>query len=383
MKRTLAWRLLRTSAIVALSSFVGRLMLDALFPDRPLHGLPALCLELLGLMFLGALITCTIAVIITWWANGWSFVHKPVRLTSAARSIVQPIDDDGHARTRRPRVRLGAPINGVSPVRRHIEEIRDLLNRLVPCSESLYQYGNPDDALNLLADLTLNDQKRLLCLGLIEGKKEYIGNAVRQMLLKLDPSYTTVGRVLASLPEEDRNEIEKSRFRMLHGELTDEPKPVLPLTETDRQRITRELRDVARDIGGLPYEDAVWILVPKNAETEATWIEAVGGGGEDPLLSEVRLSHRVFYNPSSEARYQLLTEFRRALWVLHVHNHPAEPNKGATAIPEASSQDREFSVSWKYMRPELAEKIKFFIVMGLNIVEYSLEGNLTHQWSPL
>lgn len=298
-------------------------------------------------------------------------------ITSSPRSSLTPGKP-----IKRSRVRLGSGHEtSVSasrePARRHIEEIHDLLGRLTSCAESLYQYGNPDDALNLLADLSLNDQKRLLCLALVEGRREYTGNAVKQMLLRLDPRYTDLEAVLTNLPSEDRAEIEKSRLRALEGELPDEPKAPAEPTEFDRQRITDALREVADEIGLLSYEDAVWVLIPRNPEEEVVWVEAVRS--DDPALSKVRLSWMTLYQPGKEERYELITMMRRALWVLHAHNHPREfPEE--PEVPEASPEDRAVSVSWKYARPELVDKMKFFTVTGSRVVEYSMQGNLTKEW---
>lgn len=299
-------------------------------------------------------------------------------LASPPRVYSNPLEKP----VKRIRVRPGSgqetPVSAAGkPPRRHIEEIRDLLQRLTSCAESVYQYRNSDDALNLLADLSLNDQKRLLCLALVEGRKEYTGSAVRQMLLRLDPRYSDFEAVLATLPDEDMAEIKKSHLRVLGRELPDEPKAPAKPTELDHKRIAKALREVADEIGLLPYEDAVWILIPRNPEEEVVWVEAVRS--EDPVLSKVRFSWMTLYQPGKDELYELITMMRCALWVLHVHNHPREISK-EPEVPEASPEDRVFSVFWKQARPELVDKMKFFTVTGNCALEYSMQNNLTKEW---
>lgn len=85
-------------------------------------------------------------------------------------------------------------------------------------------------------------------------------------------------------------------------------------------------------------------------------------------MSRTRLSFEVMYDPKKEEKYDLIIAMRRALWILHIHNHPELPDYISLCGPTAADQD--FALQWKSIRPELASKMKFFVVQGDSAVEY-------------
>ena len=58
-----------------------------------------------------------------------------------------------------------------------------------------------------------------------------------------------------------------------------------------------------------------------------------------------------------EGKFKLLSSFRAAQWVLHIHNNPTPYRKGGRL--ESSASDRWISIYWKQERPDLEHKGNF------------------------
>jgi len=147
-------------------------------------------------------------------------------------------------------------------------------------------------------------------------------------------------------------------------------------TEADAERITRELREASSRIGYLKVEEAFWALVPSNIEENTRWIEAAGGN--DSILSRLRLQSQVIYEPTADDRYNLMAAMRKALIIIHVHNHPELP--GYITYCKPSPEDLVFATYWKSLDPDLEGRMKFFVVKGKCVVEYSLPQDETKPW---
>lgn len=251
--------------------------------------------------------------------------------------------------------------------RHHIEELRDMLSNLKRDAEFLYRYGSPGSSVGLFQSLSLDDRKRLIYLALAEGDED-VQNVARYLMQNLSSPPRNLAELLAQMSPEDKAEFAEIR--------EDKLLKTKSLTVIDRQRITEELRKVCGRIGFLKVEEAFWILIPKDPIGDAIWIEAVGG--KDEVLSRIRLPFQVMYDPKKEEKYDLITAMRRALWILHIHNHPKLP--GYISLCEPTADDQGFALQWKSIRPELPSKMKFFVVQGDSAVEYSLTQGGTRRW---
>lgn len=251
--------------------------------------------------------------------------------------------------------------------RRHIEELRDMLSRLKQEAAFLYRYGNLASLDDFFNNLSLDDKKRLIYLALTEGDKD-IQNVANYFLKKLSPVPRNLKELLAQMSSEDKGELAELMEDKLSG-----PKS---LTAIDEQRITAELRKACDRIGFLEVEEAFWILIPKDPAKDGFWIEAVGG--KDETSVRLRFPSEVMYDPEKEEKYDLLTTMRNAMWVLHVHNHPKLP--GHNSLCEPSDEDLGFALEWNSVRPELAKRLKFFVIKENMAVEYSLPQGGTRRW---
>lgn len=254
-----------------------------------------------------------------------------------------------------------------SPQRRHIEELRSLRpTRLIACAEALSRYGDMTDALNILADLTPTDQLRFLCLSLLEGQETQRTTA-QQLLRGLNPHWVHVEKALSTLSQEDREEIQQACV----------PSPTVTFGQYDQVQVIHQLTQLAAEIGSLSYEEAVWALLPNAPGQESMWVDATGGSHS--VTSRVRFHSDVLFDITPAERYELLSYFRQARWILHIHNHPIENIEDSEGV-EPSTTDQEFAASWKSSHPELGDRMKFFVLSGRRVMEYALPGNRQEPW---
>ena len=137
---------------------------------------------------------------------------------------------------------------------------------------------------------------------------------------------------------------------------------------TNNQKIIEELKKACEQIGFIDVEESFWIVIPKNPEEEAVWLDAVESGRDNEFLSSVRLPGTATCRPSEEKIKELVTIFNQALRVLHIHNHPF--NEGETDSGRPSEADIYAAAYWKSITTGLANKMKFFIIQGNKVVEY-------------
>lgn len=133
-------------------------------------------------------------------------------------------------------------------------------------------------------------------------------------------------------------------------------------------RVAEQLAVACSKMGSLAIEDAFWVLIPKGA-SPATWISAVGQ--HHGLSASIRLPGMVMYSPSRDEAAELLVAMRPCAVIIHVHNHPLEPYPGIKGSSKPSRADLMFAGGWKQRLPEVAHKMRFFIVHGDQVVEYS------------
>jgi len=146
------------------------------------------------------------------------------------------------------------------------------------------------------------------------------------------------------------------------------------------QRVIEELKKACAQIGFSDIEEAIWVLIPKNPKEETVWLDAVGGGKDDKILSSIRLPFQVMYRPSEEEKRKLIALMQEALWVLHIHNHPY-----GVGLCEPSYNDICFAADWRSINSDITNmmslksilrnaitfKMKFFVIQGNKVVEYS------------
>lgn len=236
---------------------------------------------------------------------------------------------------------------------RNTEELRDILVSLKHDAEYLYQYGDLSYSKDVFNGLSVNDQRRLIYLALSEGDKE-MQNVAQELMQRFWERSLSPTELLATMSPEDKAEFMKESYITESSE------------ETIAQRIDTELHKTCERIGHSEVEEAFWILIPNDPAVEAVWVEAVGTEGK--VSSFVRFHNQVIYNPDREEKYELMSLMRKARYILHVHNHPETP--GYITYCKPSDNDQSFALYWKSVRPELASKMKFFIVKGHNFVEY-------------
>ena len=246
---------------------------------------------------------------------------------------------------------------------RHIEELRDKLSILKHDAEYLYRYGSPANSIELFNKLSLDDRKILIYLALSEEDKD-VQNVSHYLMQQLSPAPRNRKELLTQMSPEIRVALE------------DKPSTPKSLAAIDEQRIIEELRKGCDRIGHFKIEEAFWILIPNDPAEEAVWIKAVGG--KDEILSRVRMPSQVIYYPQERRKLELITAMRGALWILHIHNHPELP--GYISLCEPSDNDRSFALQWKSVRSWTEGKMKFFVVQGASVIEYSLPQGRTKKW---
>ena len=134
------------------------------------------------------------------------------------------------------------------------------------------------------------------------------------------------------------------------------------------ERIAEQMAVAFSRIGFSKVEHAFWVLIYSDRSREPSWISAVGQ--HDGLSLSIRLPGMVVYHPTEEMVAELLAAMRTCDCVIHVHNHPVNPYPGVTGSSTPSKEDHHFANSWRWRLPEVADKMKFFIVHGNEIVEY-------------
>jgi len=104
--------------------------------------------------------------------------------------------------------------------KRPIEKLRDMLGHLKNDAQWLYRYGDPVNSISIFKQLTRDDQKRLLCLALIEDDND-IKNVARYLLKRLDPATGSLEQLLNQMSTEDQAEVKGISTKVLHNELPD------------------------------------------------------------------------------------------------------------------------------------------------------------------
>ena len=238
-----------------------------------------------------------------------------------------------------------------------LEEIRGMLCKMKFCSECIFQGGDMEAAWEHLSGLNSDDERRFLfCHTLVAG--DHIDkSAARALLAKLNPAWASLEDVLPTLPPIEREEILNTKSIM---DKFYQPQKEAVLEDKDEKRISLELSKAVKTIGPLPYKEAVWVLIPVNEGKDSIWVQDRPGEDE-------------------EGKFKLLSSFRAARWVLHIHNNPTQYRKGRDF--KSSASDRSSSIYWKQERPDLEHKMKFFIVVGNEILEYSMVFNKTKIWT--
>jgi len=135
----------------------------------------------------------------------------------------------------------------------------------------------------------------------------------------------------------------------------------------DDLQVFEQIALASEKIGFSSVEHAFWILIYPDG-SEAKWISAAGQ--QYGLSSSIRIPSAVYYDPSDKEVSELLAAMRDCDWVIHVHNHPLEPYPGIHGSSTPSKQDRRFATHWKHRFPEVADRLRFFIVHGEELVEY-------------
>ena len=237
---------------------------------------------------------------------------------------------------------------------RHIEELRDALVHLKHDAQFLYQHGGLGRSAELFRQLSQEDQKRLICCALTEGDRD-IENVARHLMRNLKPAPCNLKELFAQMNREDRIEIE----RMRAGTKQD--------AKPSEDRVLELLSHACGKIGSLEVEEAYWVLIPHDPCLEADWVPAMGTKSDVSLFC--KFPFQVAYDPNNQEKYELITGMRNAQWVLHIHNHPHL--SGFSTSCDASLADVGFAQQWKSNRPELAGKMRFFVVDEDNAVEYS------------
>lgn len=227
----------------------------------------------------------------------------------------------------------------VIPARRHIEDLRGKLPILHQCFESIFTHGDIKIAFKQLSELSQTDVVRFLCLASKEGDT-FMRQVAERMLKEINPMWVNRETVVATLSEQDRIELLTPVRSLEQVKHFDWSMLENHLEENDELRIRRELIMVAKEIGCLRYEKAFWILLPFDENLPSIRIDAWGGMGQE-MVTSVFSKDRVMYLPSDEETYELLSQFRCAQWVLHVHNHPYDDGNPDFLL-EASEADKSF-----------------------------------------
>jgi hypothetical protein len=137
-----------------------------------------------------------------------------------------------------------------------------------------------------------------------------------------------------------------------------------------------ELRQVVSRLGWLTYEDAYWILVPRDEASDVLWVRARGGGGQ--LTSMLASRTRVMYSPTPEECEGLLRLMGGMAYVLHIHNHPDVAGMSVSCAP--SPADWAFARQWRSTVVEMRASMRFFVARHDELVEYDPESGEVRRW---
>ncbi|MBS4015994.1 MAG: hypothetical protein KGZ86_06135 [Candidatus Latescibacteria bacterium] len=227
-----------------------------------------------------------------------------------------------------------------------LEELREVIKNFRNDLEWLYRYGNAGNSSNFFLSLNEEDKKRLICLALLEKDKDTL-IVTRYFMEKMNLADKSIDDLLMLMAEESRLEIEMFIKSMNEIQYKDE------IPNDEYQRIINELKKAVRKIGGQPIEHAFWILIPKDINCEALWIDA----------SDSSSVFSTEYAPEKHEKYEFISNARRSIWIIHVHNHPAVDFIGGdnnrSLMP--SKADHDFARQWKGLYPELQYKLLFLL----------------------
>ncbi len=255
-------------------------------------------------------------------------------------------------------------LGGVVSNSYYIEELRDKLSVLKHDAEFLYRYGALSGSVDFFGKLPPENQRVLLYLALTEGDED-----VRNV------AHVLMGPVLSSAEELLRQMSAYNRDQLEEARKSGQSKQGL-VAKLDVERATNELRKACNRIGSLAIEEAFWILLPCDPAEKALWIEAAGATGRVP--DGFRTSSYVPYEPTRDEKHRLLVSMQKAAWVLHVHNHPDMQGYVVHCAP--SSSDMAFALQWKSTCIDLADKMRFFVIKGQSVCEYSLPQGTVSLW---
>jgi hypothetical protein len=249
--------------------------------------------------------------------------------------------------------------------KRTIYELRALLGRFKADAEFLYRYQNLAYVHKVIEPLGTTDRVRLLALALAEQDEDV--RAVARHVCSQLALPDRLEDLLARLSPEERQEVEQVSSTREPGAPTDMPAEL-------EERVRKELRGLREELSELDVEEAYWVLLTDKEHEAGAWIPAWGSSRDQ---DEILLPTKVLYRPQKDEHYELLQRIRHSVLALHVHNHP--PHPGINFL-DASDDDRNTAASWKTTWPDLAHKLRFFVIAGPYVFEYSLPGRGTRQW---
>lgn len=246
----------------------------------------------------------------------------------------------------------------------HIEELRNMLKDFENDAQYLYRYGSISGSLDLFSQLNDDDKRRLIALALIEGSED-AKNVADVLMGKLEPRASDLEQLVGQMTPESQQEIELIRDG---NQVISIPSMMI---ESDVIAIRDEIIEACNQFGHLEVEEAWWVLIPGSEDEEIDWIEAMGG--EDDFYTKVSSTMEVGYHPGKDELNELISDMRKAKWILHIHNHPS-----GYCLP--SHNDKRTAVYWKSLKPELAPKFKFFIIHAGFAIEYMNETGFYIRW---
>lgn len=238
---------------------------------------------------------------------------------------------------------------------RHIETLRDYLALLESDAPNLYQYRSLGASLNVFNDLSATDQRRLIALALHTGD-QHAQNVARHLTQKLKPSTSKTDAACDHSSDEDRKEIQ---LYCEQGRASFVNPTMFAAADAEIRRATEEMSD-------LRLETAVWIFIPNRMEHPIHRLSATGG--RRSRLSAFKAVSQLLYEPDEDETASLFEQMRGSSFTLHLHNHPE-------GVLQPSAADFAFASYWKSRRPELATRMRFYIVARAAAVEYDGKGS--------
>lgn len=247
-----------------------------------------------------------------------------------------------------------------------LDELRELFPILRSASHSLYRYGYLGKALDVFNSLSDRDKKRLIILAVFGGDKDVL-NVAEKMMENITPTPSCIAELYEMISARDYDEI--SKYLAIFKPNT--------LKHSNTDRIREELHKAIDLLGSLEIEEAYWIFIPENSVNDTSWVKAVGYGDSD-ISDIIKFYDKIFYDPGIKEKVTLFNIMRKSDWVLHIHNHPTFSNFYSHC--KASSNDMAFVIQWKQMRPELADRMKFFVIQNDCAIEYSEDEEFIKRW---